>query len=369
MLTTTVLIAILPLLASASPLTSRNNNGKNQKTGLNGLAARTGRYFGTATNSFNVQGLSPVGPYNDVLDYEFAGALTPENEGKWEVIQPQENVFNFTGVDIIVEDAKRIGALVRGHNFVWHQQTPSYVTNITDPEVLKQTLRTHVEAVAGRYKDDWAYLDVINEPLFENGTFRDSVWYNLLGEDYLEFALRTVHEVAPNIKLGINDYNIESVNEKSMAYARIAKNLLDKGAPLHFIGFESHFVGGQTPQDIAASMKQFTDLGLEVPLTELDVRVSVGPEDVANATGLTVQASDYGSSVQACVDNPLCPGVTVWQFYDPISWIPGVFPGEGAALPYDAAYKPKPAYGAIEGVLKGAKKSAQYKGNKGNSGK
>jgi endo-1,4-beta-xylanase len=94
-------------------------------------------------------------------------------------------------------------------------QTPAYVTNITDPEVLKQTLRTHVEAVAGRYKDDWAYLDVINErksmvhlpnwkvrgkadlatlqnpllALFENGTFRDSVWYNLLGEDYLEFAV------------------------------------------------------------------------------------------------------------------------------------------------------------------------------------
>jgi GH35 family endo-1,4-beta-xylanase len=160
MLTTTVLIAILPLLASASPLASRNNNGKNQKTGLNGLAARTGRYFGTATNSFNIQGLTPGGPYNDVLDYEFAGALTAENEGKWEVIHPQENVYNFTGMDIvsqvrclvplswsltvsfvpfvlqppystfstsrngpqIVEDAKRIGALVRGHTFVWHQQ-------------------------------------------------------------------------------------------------------------------------------------------------------------------------------------------------------------------------------------------------------
>lgn len=25
--------------------------------------------------------------------------------------------------------------------------------------------------------------------LNENGTFRDSVWYNLLGEDYFEFAV------------------------------------------------------------------------------------------------------------------------------------------------------------------------------------
>jgi endo-1,4-beta-xylanase len=58
---------------------------------------------------------------------------------------------------------------------------------------------------------------------------------------------------------------------------------------LRLSGFQSHFVGGNTPQDIAASMKQFTDLGLEVPVTELDVRVQVGPEDVANATGLAAQ--------------------------------------------------------------------------------
>jgi len=102
MLTTTAtaaLFSLLPLLASASPVVSRNNNKK--ATGLNGLAARTNRYVGTATNSFNVQGISPVGPYNEVLDYEFAGALTPENEGKWEVIHPEQNVYNFTGMDIV----------------------------------------------------------------------------------------------------------------------------------------------------------------------------------------------------------------------------------------------------------------------------
>jgi len=46
------------------------------------------------------------------------------------------------------------------------------VTNITDPEELKQVLRTHVEAVAGRYKNDWAYLDVINEREFEIFAYR-----------------------------------------------------------------------------------------------------------------------------------------------------------------------------------------------------
>ena len=53
------------------------------------------------------------------------------------------------------------------------------------------------------------------------------------------------HAAAPNVKLYINDYNIESVNDKSKAYAAIAKKLLDQGKPLHGIGFESHFVGNQ----------------------------------------------------------------------------------------------------------------------------
>jgi GH35 family endo-1,4-beta-xylanase len=89
----------------------------------------------------------------------------------------------------IVAEAKKIGGIVRGHNFVWHaqasrslyvlvpfnlvrarllssrasSQTPFYVNSITNPEQLKAVYRAHVEAVAGRYKDDWVYLDVINE--------------------------------------------------------------------------------------------------------------------------------------------------------------------------------------------------------------
>lgn len=118
--------------------------------------------------------------------------------------------------------------------------------------------------------------------------------------------LRYAHEVAPNMKLCINDYNIETVNAKSKAMATLSAKLLAKNAPLHcigvysvrfgssihqltervsLIGFESHFIGGSTPKDIPASMKQFSDLGLEVPMTELDVRIPVnGNDQPANAT-------------------------------------------------------------------------------------
>ena len=107
------------------------------------------------------------------------------------------------------------------------------------------------------------------------------------------------------MKLCINEYNIESVNPKSLGMAKLAKGLLAKGAPLHCIGeyavantplqssslaasrlgLESHFIGGQTPRDIPAAMNLFSDQGLEVPMTELDIRIPViGNDQPANAT-------------------------------------------------------------------------------------
>lgn len=97
------------------------------------------------------------------------------------------------------------------------------------------------------------------------------------------------HAAAPSVRLYINDYNIESVNNKSAALVALAQTLLDGGHPLHGIGFESHFIGGSTPTDIAASMKQFTDLGLDVAITELDVRVPVNNQGVTNSTWLGIQ--------------------------------------------------------------------------------
>jgi endo-1,4-beta-xylanase len=101
--------------------------------------------------------------------------------------------------------------------------------------------------------------------------------------------LDTAHAAAPDVKLYINDYNIEGVNNKSLALLEIAKDLLANGHPLHGIGFESHFIGGTVPKDLAQSMKMFTDLGLDVALTELDVRVPVANNGVANSTWLAIQ--------------------------------------------------------------------------------
>jgi endo-1,4-beta-xylanase len=79
------------------------------------------------------------------------------------------------------------------------------------------------------------------------------------------------------------------VNNKSLALLELSKSLLAQGHPLDGIGFESHFVAGTTPKDLSASMKQFTDLGLDVAITELDIRAPVDNRGVTNSTWLGIQ--------------------------------------------------------------------------------
>ena len=74
-----------------------------------------------------------------------------------------------------------------------------------------------------------------------------------------------------------------------MVHAQLAKSLLDANVPIDGVGFQCHFIGGSVPEDLAETMAMFTDMGLEVALTELDVRVPVNNRGLANSTWLDVQ--------------------------------------------------------------------------------
>ena len=109
------------------------------------------------------------------------------------------------------------------------------------------------------------------------------------------------------------------------------------------VGLQSHFVAGSTPGDLPAVMADFAALGVDVAVTELDLRIRLP----ADAKSLAAQAGDYASVVRACRATERCVGVTTWGITDDRSWIPSFFSGYGAALPFDEAYRPKPAVAAM----------------------
>jgi len=58
-------------------------------------------------------------------------------------------------------------------------------------------------------------------------------------------------------------------------------------------------------------MRAFTALGVDVAITELDVRLPALPP---NAASQAQQVLDYYGSVAACANVEGCVGVTVWDF-------------------------------------------------------
>src|SRR5919198_755666 len=68
--------------------------------------------------------------YARVLAREF-NIVTPENVMKWESVEPQQGVLDFSAGDRLVAFARAHRQLVRGHTLVWHSQLPTWLTQGT----------------------------------------------------------------------------------------------------------------------------------------------------------------------------------------------------------------------------------------------
>ena len=315
---------------------------------LQSAAALSGRYFGAALDPDDFD----EKPYVQ-LATEQLGAVTPENQMKWAVVEPTRGVFNWRAADKLVAFAKANGQKIRGHNLVWHSQLPPWlIGGAFTPMELRQLMIDHIALEVGRYKGAIYAWDVVNEPFTDDGAWSTSLWQQAMGTDYVEIALRAARAADPQAKLYINDYNVESTGAKMRALYDLVVSLKRKSAPLDGVGFESHFVAGQTPDDLREVMHAFADLDVDVAVTELDVRIKMPPD----AKSLGAQAADYAKAIGACLAVKRCVGVSTWGITDDHSWIPSFFSGYGAALPFDENYKPKPAFlAAINAFIRGAR--------------
>jgi endo-1,4-beta-xylanase len=171
------------------------------------------------------------------------------------------------------------------------------------------------------------------------------VFYEYIGEAYIPIAFATAAAADPSVKLYYNDYNIEYAGAKATAAQNIVKMIQAYGAKIDGVGLQSHFIVGSTPSQSsqASNMDSFVALGVEVAITELDIRMTLP----STAALLAQQSTDYQSTVGACAQTAKCVGVTLWDWTDKYSWVPGTFSGQGAACPWDENLVKKPAYNGI----------------------
>ncbi|MBC6460450.1 endo-1,4-beta-xylanase [Actinomadura sp. HBU206391] len=334
-LTATVLTALTATGLAAVVATAPSSTAA---TTLGSAASSKGKTFGTAVSGNRLS----ESQYATTLDTEFTG-VTAENEMKWDATEPSRNSFNYAAGDAIVNRAQTRGQKVRGHTLVWHSQLPGWVSGVSSGTDLLQAMRNHVSNVAGHYQGKIVYWDVVNEAFEENGSRRQSVFQQRIGNSYIEEAFRAARAADPGAKLCYNDYNTDAVNAKSDAVYNMVRDFQARGVPIDCVGFQTHLIVGQVPSNFQANLQRFASLGLDVNITELDIRMPTP----ASSGNLQTQASDYRKVVQACVAVSRCTSITVWGITDRYSWVPDTFPGQGAALLFDDNYAKKPAYNAV----------------------
>ncbi len=342
--------------------------GNAAQSSLNDLARRSGRLFGSAVRSDQIA--AEAGLRRTVAAE--CGLLTPEIHLKWNSIEHRKGSLWYQPVDDLVALAARTGQKIYGHTLLWEQGTPDWALRELKARRNWRLVSDHMERVLGRYGAAIDVWDVVNEPIDTQGGrngLRRNTFHRVFGPDYVAQALETARHYAPRARLMLNDYSFEYENhveaDRRKAFLKLLGDLKGRGVPLDGVGLQAHLdlgKGAMKRATVAPFMQAIADMGLEIYITELDVK-----ERDYRATAETRDmrvADEVARYLDIALEQPAVRGVTTWGLSDRHSWLKVERgdkvdrkrygnPAPNRGLPYDAAMQPKRMHQALAQAFTG----------------
>lgn len=319
--------------------------------------------------ALNVNQSSGVDTSSIKLVKQHFNSIVAENCMKCEVIHPEEDRYDFTLADQFVSFGEKNGMAVIGHCLIWHSQLAPWFcvdekgNNVT-PEVLKQRMKDHITTIVTRYKGRIKGWDVVNEAILEDGSYRKSKFYEILGEEFIPLAFQYAHEADPDAELYYNDYAMNMLGKRE-GVVKLVSSLKEKGIRIDAVGMQGH-MGMDYPDinEFEQSIVAFAGTGVKVMVTEWDmsalptVKQSANISDtVAYQKMLNPYPETLPDSVSKAWNNRMkqffglfekhadvISRVTAWGVSDSDSW-KNDFPVKGRhdyPLLFDRNYQPKP---------------------------
>lgn len=207
-------------------------------------------------------------------------SITVENVMKAALINPEPGVYNYEPADEYVDFGEKNKMFIIGHTLVWHNQCPPwFFTNATGKPNSKEEqierLRSHIQAIAGRYAGRVHAWDVVNEVIDNDGSYRPTTWVNAFGngDTLVKYAFRFAAQYAPNTELYYNDFNAWRPAKRD-GIVRLVKMLQKEGIRIDGVGMQGHW-GLNYPKTkyIEDAIDAYAACGVKVMITELDVDV------------------------------------------------------------------------------------------------
>lgn len=238
------------------------------------FAAFEGKFtIGTSLNLDQIHGRDVLGQTTFLKHFN---SMEPENCMKSEEIHPEEGYYNWADADAYVDLGVKNGKEIIGHCLIWHSQCPEWFFvdadgNPASPELLKQRMRDHIFTVMGRYKGKITGWDVVNEAIVEDGSYRNSKFYQILGEEFIPWAFQCAHEADPDCRLFYNDYGMNNPGRRE-GVVRLIRQLKERGCRIDAVGMQAH-IGMDYPDfdEFRQAIEAYTAEGVHVVITEWDM--------------------------------------------------------------------------------------------------
>ena len=342
-----------------------------KSSGLNTLAAKKGRRFGSAIAwNAGTDGGSIQNPDYIAIVKAECGVVVPENELKWQFTRPDAKTFDFARMDAIVAWAKTQDIAVRGHTLLWHrpQWFPKWLNDYdfgaNPASEAERLLTTHIRTVTDRYRGAITSYDVVNETIDHDthGVIETSLTKAMgSGEAVLDLAFHTAREQLPDAQLVYNDYM--SWEPQHAAHCADVLRLLEgfrkRAVPVDALGIQSHIeilsidpatgVGPYREREWRQFLDEVVAMGYKLLITEFDVKDKALPSDVAKRdAGVADYARRY---FDVMLDYEALGDVLAWGMVDKFSWLQGFAPRDDGlevrCCPYDSEYQAKPLRTAL----------------------
>lgn len=217
--------------------------------------------------------------------------VVAENCMKCEVIHPEEDRYDFTLADEFVNKAKAANLKVLGHCLIWHSQCAPWFHfdaqgKPVTPEVLKARMKEHITTIMQHFKGRIDAWDVVNEAFEDDGSFRNSLFYQILGDEFIPLAFQYAHEADPDVELYYNDFSMNKAS-KVEAVCDFFRPLIQNGLPVSAIGMQGHIIledgADAIIQQYDHSIDCIAQLGVKAAFSELDLSVLPNPYGFSGA--------------------------------------------------------------------------------------
>jgi endo-1,4-beta-xylanase len=294
--------------------------------------------------------------YSQLIVQEFS-SITAEYEMKQNIVHATPSTYNWGPADAIVSYAEARGLRVHGHALVWHSAIPGWLSNFSGTQAeFDSLMKGYIQAFVGRYKGKVASWDVVNEA-FEDGSgaYRNSLFRQKMGADYIAKCFQWAHEADPDAKLFYNDYGAEYDAPKRAAIVAMIQDFQARGIPIHGFGFQMHIsYKGPSLSTLTQAVEVLKNTGLLIHFSELDIRANPD-KDLSDLSLERAQAQEAKYKEIAALHKSLPAaqqfGITVWGLKDDESWLINFWGNPEWALLFDKNFKHKIAHrGMMEGL-------------------